>query len=455
MSQNDMGEVTESVCPECLKKVEARRVIRGNDVFLEKTCPEHGLFSALIWSGEPGFESWKRPKIPKTPPITFRGDEKGCPYDCGLCSEHRQRSCTVILEVTERCNLSCPVCYASSSNEQKADPSFQTISGWYQRARMASEGSNIQLSGGEPTLRDDLPEIVAMGRESGFDFIQINTNGVRAARDKAYVKALKDAGLSSAFLQFDGLDDEIYKTLRGRKLLDEKLTAIDNLGENDIGVVLVPVITPGVNVGAVGGILRFALEKSPVVRAVHFQPLSYFGRYFSNDESGGDKKRFTLPELLREIESQSEGIFKTSHFKPPGCENARCSFHGNFIVMPGGKVKALQKEGSCCGPPIKAEKGAEKAISYVSRQWSSPDKQNACCSEPAADNGGLLTLDEFISRAKTYSFSVSAMAFQDAWNLDLERARDCCIHVMSPDGMLVPFCLYNLTAADGKTLYRK
>jgi tetraether lipid synthase len=455
-------ETTQSLCPECLVKVDATRVIRGDSVFLEKTCPVHGSFSTVIWNGKPHFTAWKRPKIAKSLPVTFHDIEKGCPFDCGLCPDHWQRSCTILLEVTDRCNLCCPICYADSGKGCRPDPSPDVIRTWFQRARQAAGSCNIQLSGGEPFVRDDLADIVAMGKKSGFDFIQINTNGVRAGQDRSYVRALKDAGLASAFLQFDGTCDEIYLKLRGRRLMDEKLAAIEAFAENDIGVVLVPTLMPGINTDHVGDILNAAVKMSPAVRAVHFQPVSYFGRYVHHN---GRRDRLTLPDLMRAIETQTGGMFKVSHFKPPGCENARCSFHGNYVIMPDGKVMALQKAETCCESPRSAEKGAFNAISYVARQWAWPLKPNAapageapCCLGPpkstVPDNRGLVRLEDFVKRARTHTFSVSAMAFQDAWNLDLERVQECCIHVMAPDGRLVPFCLYNLTADCGKTLYR-
>ena len=220
-------DTTESLCPVCLNRIGAERVACGEQVQLVKTCPEHGEFRTVIWNGRPSLREWQRPKTPVLLRPVHQETLRGCPFDCGLCREHRQRSCTVLLEVTRRCNLHCAVCFAGSHPEDAVDPGLEEIRGWYQRALSMAPGSNIQLSGGEPTVRDDLPEIVAAGREIGFGFIQLNTNGIRLANDTGYVKALKDAGLASVFLQFDGTDDAVHLKLRGRALADVKRRAID------------------------------------------------------------------------------------------------------------------------------------------------------------------------------------------------------------------------------------
>ena len=454
-----LSQHTQSLCPICLARIPAQRVMRDERVYIEKTCPDHGPFSVRVWDGEPAFTGWQRPKIPTHPAHPGHAVEKGCPFDCGLCPDHRQRSCTIILEVTQRCNLGCPVCYADSTATAADEPSLSTIQGWFKAAALTGPGSNIQLSGGEPTLRDDLPQIVAMGREAGFEFIQVNTNGLRLASDEQFVSDLKAAGLSSIFLQFDGTHDAIYEKLRGRPLLAQKQAVIERCGKHGIGVVLVPTLVPGVNDHDIGNLMKLAVAHVPVVRSIHFQPVSYFGRFF---HPPADADRITLPQLMRLIEEQTGGAFKISDFSPPGCENSLCSFSARYMVMPDGSVKAVgQSGGTCCAKPepIQAEVGAANAIAYVARQWRAPQS----CGEPStplSPGGGssvpdAMDLDLFIQRARTHLLSVSAMAFQDVWNLDLERVRDCCIHVMAPDTRLVPFCLYNLTSSEGKRLYRQ
>lgn len=448
---SEIHSQTESVCPECLARIPAARVVRGGDVYLEKTCPQHGEFRTVIWRGEASFRNWVKPKTPSFPRNPTTEVKNGCPYDCGLCAEHRQHTCSVLLEVTQRCDLHCPVCFADAGNAGSTDWTMAEVEAWFQRLSVESPSANIQLSGGEPTVRNDLPEIIRLGRSYGFRYFQLNTNGLRIARDETLLSDLKAAGLSTVFLQFDGTHDSIYKHIRGRELFAKKMEVIERCKKHNVGVVLVPTLIPNVNVDDIGNIIRLALENMPIVRGVHFQPISYFGRY---PQPPADTSRVTIPEILREIESQTDQMIRSDVFCPPGCENALCSFHGNFVLMPNGDLKPVtqhKNETSGC-QPIRAEDGAAKTRSFVAENWSAPK----LISDLPVFGGSpsLGEWDVFLERKLTHSFFISGMAFQDAWNLDLERLRDCCIHIAAPDGRLIPFCAYNLTDKDGRSLYR-
>lgn len=476
---------TESVCPVCLRKIPAFLVRDGEDVFMEKTCPEHGKVRTVVWRGRPDYESWKNEKIPAVPVNPASGAEKGCPYDCGLCPEHRQHTCCVLMEVTDRCNLRCPVCFAEAGEVHKKEPSLETIGEWYDEMLACGGPFNIQLSGGEPTMRDDLDEIIRLGKKKGFTFFQLNTNGLRLAEEEEYAAHLKAAGLNCVFLQFDGICDETYEKLRGRKLFAVKEKAIENCKKAGLGVVLVPVIAKGVNDGEVGAILDYAVAHMPAIRGVHFQPMSFFGRY----EEGAEQNRFTLPELLQAIEEQTDGRMKIEDFKPAGAENAYCSFSGNFMKLEDGSLRPWHDTKSCgCGTSrenetVDAGEAAKRAQEFVAKRWSATE-ENCCCCEAEEETSecccgaeeetscccceaeieeescccGMDTssLDKFLERLDTYSLAVSSMAFMDAWNLDLDRLRDCYIHVISQKAKmnLVPFCAYNLTSVDGVSLYR-
>ena len=339
---------------------------------------------------------------------------------------------------------------------------------------------NIQLSGGEPTMRDDLDQIIKIGKEKGFTFFQLNTNGIRIAEDASYIKKLADAGLNTVFLQFDGLTEKPYIRLRGKKLLRTKLKAIENCKKAGVGVVLVPTVEKDANLDQLGKIIEFAINNMPAVRGVHFQPISYFGRYENRDETF----RITIPKMIKEIENQMNGKMKVEDFMPGGAENSYCSFHANFLVNEDRSLRALGSRTSCCSKPTSSKQSRE----FVAKQWSGRKdidlnepinccsaevEEASCCCEPkpkvekascccSAETSkqevvGTRSLDDFIERFEKYTLAISAMLFQDAWNLDIDRLKQCYIHVVSDDEniKLVPFCAYNLTNTKGEYLYRK
>lgn len=453
MSQSaNVCHITESVCPVCLDRIPARHVLSGKDVYMQKTCDKHGDFSTIIWRGddELDYSTWNKKKLHSHPQVCLTEVEKGCPFDCGLCAEHRQQSCCVLLEVTERCNLNCSVCFANSGGES-IDPSFEEIREWLELLAEAGKPF-IHLSGGEPTVREDLPEIISLAREMGFPYIQLNTNGLRLAQEAGYVKKLKEAGLSAVFMQFDGTKDEIYQQLRGRSLLAIKEKAIQNCGDNQLGIVLVPTIVPGVNEDNIGEIIHYGLARVPEVRGIHFQPVSYFGRF---PTAPLDNQRITLPEIIRGIETQTNGIFKVDQFAPSGCDHARCGFHGDFVMWPDGSVRQLtvkKEQTSCCAKPT-GSSAVERNRNYVARRWVRNSSENNL--DQTETNLSMDSMDYFLGRIRSHGFTISGMAFQDCWNIDLERLRECSLHVLSPDGRIIPFCAYNLSSIEGESLYRR
>ncbi|MDR0936385.1 MAG: radical SAM protein [Oscillospiraceae bacterium] len=413
-------ERTKSVCPECLKPIDARIVRVENEYFLRKFCEEHGEFSAVIWRGNSvDFENWWTYKSPKI-------DE-----NLGLKSENN--TCCALVEVTSRCNLRCPVCFAASGENSANEPSVEELFTVFKR--LCDNGNTfIQLSGGEPTVRDDLPEIIAAARRAGAETVQLNSNGLRLGSEPGYAEILKNSGLSFVFMQFDGTRGEIYQKLRGRDLYSEKIAAIENCGAVKLGVTLVPTIVPGVNVDNIGEILNFALSRSPVIRGVHFQPISYFGRFPSPP---GDSERVTLPEILTEIERQTDGKLQISNFVPSSCDHPRCGFHGDFVVLPQGKLMKLtakyNSDACCC------ENSHIKNRKFVSKRWTRGKEAET------AENDDFTNLEIFAKRVKSHGFTITGMAFQDAFTLDFARLRRCSLHASDIFGKIQPFCAKYLT----------
>ena len=433
---------TMSVCPVCLSKIPAKKTV-GDDgnIYLEKHCWEHGSFKTLIWEGDlESYRAWAAGDASGTVvPVRANAVERGCPYDCGLCQSHERDGCCVLLELTYRCYLRCPVCFASAGDQMPRDLSLEEIGKQYDYLMDHGGPFNIQLSGGEPTMRDDLDEIIRLGKEKGFTFFQLNTNGIRIANEEGYAEHLAKAGVSVVFLQFDGLDDAVYRTLRGADLLETKIRAIDNCRAAGLPVVLVPTVAPGVNDHALGDILKFALSRAPHVRGVHIQPISYFGRCGLE----APEVRLTIPAVLRRIDEQMGGIMKAADFGGGGAESPYCSFHASYMRKADGTVRALPRRRSqcCC---VKSS----DARDFVSQQWSG---------RAAGVDGDEATssLDEFLQQCVENTFTVSGMVFQDAWNLDLDRLRRCYICEADTEHGMVPFCAYNLTDIHGRSLYRK
>ena len=442
---------TTSVCPVCLKTIPANKTLKDdNYIYLDKTCPEHGTFSTLIWEGsKESYENWDRNSVVSEPPVDAKPAEKGCPNDCGLCSDHLRKGCCMLLELTNRCNLRCPVCFAAAGEQAPFDLSLEEIEKQYDFLMAHGGPFNIQLSGGEPTMRDDLPEIIRLGQKKGFTFFQLNTNGIRLGCDPSYAKALKEAGLNTVFLQFDGLSDKTYEILRGRPLLDEKLMAIHNCAAAGLGVVLVPVIAPDVNESEIGRILHFALNNLPAVRGVHFQPISYFGRC----DLKAPQMRLTIPKMLQLIEEQTNGLMKQSDFGSGGAENPYCSFHASYLKRKDGSLRALaQKDSQCCCTT------SDDSRNFVASHWTGSEKTSDSCCCGTSSTSGITewnSFDEFLEQARLNTFTVSGMIFQDAFNLDLDRLKRCYICEVDSRYGMVPFCAYNLTDINGRSLYRK
>lgn len=416
---------TFSVCPVCLQRIPAQRVRVGGEVFLRKTCSAHGPFQVILWRGGTDLATWIGPEGQplENPP---------CPDACGLCPEHRQKTCCVQLEVTRRCDLGCRHCFAD--RQPSAEPTLAQLRD--DLAQLTVPGQTlVQLTGGEPTVRDDLPEIVAAAKAAGCRYVQLNTNGLRLAEDPDYLKALADAGLSFVFLQFDGTEERIHEALRGRPLLSQKRRAIDRCADHNVGVTLVPTVVPGVNTGNLGELLRLAIAWAPAVRGIHFQPVTHLGRMPATPT---DAERFTLDQLLVELVRQSEGLLEIKHLAPSRCDHPLCGFHGDFVVTPDRRLMPLtkRKECDCCAPALAT---AEQNRLFVGRRWERPKDYGM-----DASGTDLHQMDTFLGRVKSHGFTVTAMAFQDAGNLDLERLQRCSLHVYDR-GRFVPFCAHHLS----------
>ena len=263
---------TKSLCPECLRPVDAEVLEEEGRVLIRKECPEHGDFENVYWSNSKIYrkaeeydEEGEGLLNPQTDPL------KGCPLDCGLCPEHKSHTVLGLIDVTNRCNLKCPICFANAAvSNYLYEPEYEEIREMLRNLRRNRPVPTpaIQYAGGEPTVRKDIVDLVKLAREEGFTHVQIATNGVRLARKPELAAELREAGLNTVYLQFDGVTEEPYIVSRGKNLLPLKLQAIENCRKAGLGIVLVPSLVRGLNDDQVGDIIRFAVDNIDIIRVL-------------------------------------------------------------------------------------------------------------------------------------------------------------------------------------------
>src|SRR5437870_3376461 len=233
--QKGLPRRTGSLCPECLKVIPATLYIGDGALKMKKTCKEHGEFDEVCWSDAEMYlraENWAFDGVGLENPQIV--DAKVCPYECGLCNLHYSATSLCNIDLTNRCNLKCPICFANANAAGYVfEPTFEQIVYEFAvlRAQRPIPVAAIQFAGGEPTIYPQFPEIVKAAKDMGFPQVQVATNGIRLATEDGFLDKVAEAGLNTIYLQFDGLREENYIKARGRPLLDIKLKVIERVRE--------------------------------------------------------------------------------------------------------------------------------------------------------------------------------------------------------------------------------
>jgi uncharacterized radical SAM superfamily Fe-S cluster-containing enzyme len=441
-----------SVCSTCLRRVEAKILIKDEHVFLEKWCPEHGRERALI-ADDAAYYRKSREVFIKAPelPQRFNTEQRwGCPYDCGLCPEHMQHSCLTLIEITDHCNLKCPICYADSGPHRPGFRDLATVERMLD-AVVANEGEPdvVQISGGEPTLHPDFFAILDAARRRPIRHLMINTNGLRIAKESEFVARLAQYQPGfEVYLQFDSLRDEVHQELRGARLADVRCRALEQLNKHDISTTLVVTVKKGLNDHELGGIVEFALTQ-PCVRGVTFQPIQAAGRLENYDPA---TNRLTLTEVRRRILEQSK-IFEPDDLIPVPC-NPDCLAMAYALKLGGSTVPLTR----FVKPETLVAKGRNTIVverddelrAHVFELFAtnhSPESQ-ACsladllCCLPQVQAPADLSYRNV--------FRVLIMQFIDAVSFDLRAVKKSCVHIAQPDGTIVPFDTFNLFYRDAR-----
>jgi len=439
-----------SVCSTCLRRVEAKILIKDERVYLEKWCPEHGRERVLI-ADDAAYYRKSREVFIKPPelPQRFNTEQRwGCPYDCGLCPEHMQHSCLTLIEITDHCNLRCPICYAESGPHRPGFRDLATVERMLD-AVVVNEGEPdvVQISGGEPTLHPEFFAILDAAKRRPIKHLMINTNGLRIAKEPEFAERLAayQPGFE-VYLQFDSLRDEVHQELRGARLADIRKRALEHLNAHDISTTLVVTVKKGLNDHELGSIVEFALTQ-PCVRGVTFQPIQAAGRLENYDPA---RDRLTLTEVRRRILEQTN-VFAPDDLIPVPC-NPDCLAMAYALKMGADTVPLTR----FIEPETLVAKGRntivverdEQLRAHVFELFAtnhSPESQ-ACsladllCCLPQVQAPADLSYRNV--------FRVLIMQFVDAMSFDLRAVKKSCVHIAQPDGTIVPFDTFNLFYRD-------
>jgi tetraether lipid synthase len=467
---------THSLCPECFALVPAKIIDRDGRVYFRKRCSTHGVREDFVCSDVRWFDRREFLTPGKVPPRMGIEPDRGCPFDCGLCTEHEQHTCLGVLEITSSCNLECPMCYAASAPggvHLSYDDCCRAID-----HLVGAEGRPevLQLSGGEPTIHPEFLEIFKYACAQPIDIVMINTNGMRLARDPAFLEAVAEfRHRSEIYLQFDGFDDTTYRHLRGEPLIETKLQAVEALGRAGMRVILVCTVQGGVNEHEIGPIVRFALGR-PWITGVSFQPASYVGRHVLPEEL---ERRATFPDVIQAIARQCSDIWQEADFSPlpcahPNAHSLAYAYRAPGAVVPLARFIALAENLDLLSGSIifNRKRARELVTELISRQCCgaggcgcdhnpivelapqigeagddfSADSQRAELRN-VADEFFRRVLAEDISQADV--FRITTTSFMDAYNFDVRQEMKSCVHFVLPSGHIIPFSAYNLLYRPG------
>ena len=444
-------DVAVSICSTCYRKVEGKIVFQDGNVFMLKRCPEHGAERVLIADDVDYYRRCREVfiKPPEMPNVYNTPVKWGCPYDCGLCTDHEQHSCLSLVEITDYCNLKCPICYSESGPSRQQFRSLRQIEFMLDAVvRNEGEPDVVQISGGEPTLHPDFFAVLDMAKARPIRHLMVNTNGVRIANDEEF--AVRLAAYMPGFelyLQFDSFEREALMDLRGADLRHVREQALSRLNRLGISTTLVVTLKKGLNDGEIGKIVDFAL-KQPCVRGVTFQPIQAAGRLEQYDPA---TDRLTLTEVRRRILEQST-VFRPEDIIPVPCHPDSLAMAyalklGDQVVpltslidpqvLIGGRRNTIVYE---YDDDVRDHIFKLFATNHSPQSGVASLRELLCCLPMAAAPEGM---------GYENVFRVIIMDFIDAYSFDVRSVKKSCVHIVHPDGRLIPFDTYNLFYRDG------
>ncbi|MEL6556738.1 MAG: radical SAM protein [Bacteroidota bacterium] len=448
-------DFTLSLCPECLKRIDAKIIFENDKVYMIKTCKEHGTFKVLIADDIAYYKNIRNYNKPSETPYRFNTETHyGCPYDCGLCPDHEQHSCLTVIEVTDRCNLSCPTCYAGSSPSYGRHRTLDEVKAMLDTiVANEKEPDVIQISGGEPTIHPQFFEILDYAKTLPIRHLMVNTNGIEIAKSLDFTKRLATyAPDFEIYLQFDSFRDEVLESMRGAHLANVRKQALAHLNEVNLSTTLVVTLQKNLNDDEIGKTIDYALAQK-CVRGVTFQPTQIAGRLENFDAS---KDRITMTEVRRKILEQSS-VFNNDDLIPVPCNPD--SLIMGYALKLGGQVFPLTRyinpadllDNSKNTIVYEQDERLQKQMIELFSTGNSVDDaqeklHDILCCLPQVDAPGL---------SYNNLFRIVIMQFVDAYNFDVRAIKKSCVHIVDKDNKIIPFETMNLFYRDDKKEYLK
>lgn len=448
-------DYTLSLCPQCLKRIDAKIVFEDEKVYMLKRCPEHGNSKVLIADDIPYYKNIRNYNKPSETPYTFNTKTHyGCPYDCGLCPDHEQHSCLTVIEITDRCNLTCPTCYAGSSPTYGRHRTLDEVKKMLDTiVANEKEPDVVQISGGEPTLHPQFFEILDYAKTLPIKHLMVNTNGIAIAKDFEFAQRLSTYMPDfEIYLQFDSFEENVLQSLRGADLRKIRTKAIEHLNALNLSTTLVVTLQKGSNDSEMGKIIDYALQQR-CVRGVTFQPTQIAGR-LENFDTQTD--RITLTEVRRKILEQSP-LFEPDDIIPVPCNPDALAM--GYVLKLNGEYLPLTRyinpadllDNSKNTIVYEQDEALHQKMFEIFSTGTSTDKavgklnQLLCC----------LPFVEAPNLGYDNLFRIIIMQFIDAHNFDVRAIKKSCVHIVDKDYKIIPFETMNLFYRDDKKEYLK
>ena len=443
-------DYTKSLCPKCLALVDTKIVFQDEKVWMLKHCKTHGESKSMIADDVDYYKQLRNYNKQSEMPLKFNTKvHYGCPYDCGLCTDHEQHSCLTIIEVTDRCNLACPTCYASSAPNYGRHRTLEEIEKMFDTV-VANEGEPdvVQISGGEPTVHPEFFKILDIAKSKPIKHLMVNTNGIRIAKDIKFVETLATYMPDfEIYLQFDSFKPEVLEKLRGEDLTEVRKKAIEHLNQFNISTTLVITLQKGENDDEIGKIIEYALQQK-CVRGVTFQPTQVAGRNDNYDDISG---RITLTEVRRKIYEQAP-LFTPQDLIPVPCNpDALCMAYALKIdgeVFPMTHLINPEDLLNNSKNTIVFEHD-EKLKTHMLNLFSTGISVD-CAEDEFSEL--MCCLPRVQSDTLNYNnlFRILIMNFMDAHDFDVRAVKKSCVHIVSDKMKIIPFETMNLFYRDNK-----